>query len=383
LHRLSIVPDQRLCYGRRVFDLAAAVAELWRAGVGPDDRQRIQMLMDDLAAPGSAAGRANAAITAAGMDLPPVEATPISITSPTEPGELAQFYALCDLMAGTHVTPPVLREGPVSSRLLGAATMLWSAALARDPDRLERAFAHLERQLAAIAPQTDDARLTVAQVWADLALAETALAAGDRATARHRFEAVSRGAGPVPLRIAATLRIVTLLLERADIEQARSRCRQAATLGDKDHRPLHAQHARITGAILDFVAGDRAAARKTLTAEAANGPLGLLPRILLSSFEPAERAMPLLAEGLADAGQRGDPFAFTICTIVGARRYAQLDKDADALLVLTTGVMQLRAPAPTFAAALDDERTALRNEWGPERYAAAEQGAIALLDGTT
>ena len=128
------------------------------------------------------------------------------------------------------------------------------------------------------------------------------------------------------------------------------------------------------------MAGDRAAARKLLTAEAAKGPLGLLPRILLSSFEPPERAMPLLAEGLADAGQRGDPFAFTICTLVGARRYAQVDKDADALLVLTTGIQQLKAPAPTFAMALEDERTALRNEWGPERYAAAEQGAIALLD---
>ena len=47
-----------------VFDLAAAVDELWRSGVGPDDRPRIQTLMDELLAPGTAAGRANAAITA-------------------------------------------------------------------------------------------------------------------------------------------------------------------------------------------------------------------------------------------------------------------------------------------------------------------------------
>lgn len=362
-----------------MFDLAAAVDELWRAGVGPDDRPRIQTLMDELLAPGTAAGRANAAITAGKLELPPVEATPIE-AAPLARAELAQFYALCDLMAGTRVAPPALADGPLSTRLLGAATALWAAALARDPDQLERAFTRLERQLAAVPATSDDPRLPVAQAWADLALGETALAAGDRSSARHRFEAVSRGAAPIPLRIAATLRIVTLLLERADLDQARMRCRQAASLADKDHRPMHAQHARVTGALLDFMAGDRAAARKSLTAEAAKGPLGLLPRILLSSFEPAERAMPLLAEGLAEAAQRSDPFAFTICSLVGARRYAQLDKDADALLVLTTGMLQLRAPAPSFAVALDDERKALRAEWGPERYAAAEQAAIAMLD---
>ncbi len=361
-----------------MFDLAAAVDELWRAGVGPDDRPRIQTLMDELVAPGTAAGRTNAAITVGNLDLPLVEPTPID-ASVLARAELAQFYALCDLMVGTPVTPAPLRDGPPASKILAAAVTLWSAALARDPDKLERAFTQLERQLGAV--DKPDGRAAIALAWADLALGETALAAGDRNSARHRFEAVSRGAAPVPLRIAATLRIVTLLLERVDLDQARSRCRQAATLADNDNRPMHGQHARITGAILDFMAGDRKAARATLTAEAAKGPLGLLPRILLSSFEPAERAMPLLAEGLADAGERGDPFAFTICTLVGARRYAQLDKDADAVLVLTTGIHQLRTPAPSFAKALEDERTALRNEWGPERYAAAEQGAIALLDG--
>jgi hypothetical protein len=364
-----------------VLDLAAAVDELWKNGVGPDDRQRIQGLMDDLHAPGSAAGRANAAITAAGFDRPPIETTPITVTEPART-ELALFYAILDLMQGSPVSPPVLREGPVASLLLAAAVQVWAGAIARDPDKLERALGNLERALA-VAHEPDDPRFAIAQAYADLALGEAALAAADRTSARHRLEAVARGTAPVPLRIAATLRIVTLLIERVDLEQARSRCRQAASLADAAKRPMHAHHARVTSALLDFMAGDKKSARKTLTDEIAKGPLGLLPRILLSSFEPAERAIPLLAEGLAEAGERGDPFAFTICTLVGARRYAALDKDADALLVLTTGIMQLRAPAPTFAATLDDERTALRNEWGPERYAAAEQGAIALLDGKT
>lgn len=362
-----------------MFDLAAAVDELWRSGVGPDDRPRIQTLMDELVAPGTAAGRTNAAITAGKLDLPPLEATPIQ-ADPLSRTTLALFYALCDLMAGTPVTPPSLADGPLPTKILAAAVALWAAALSREPERLERAFTQLERQLAQVPEQITDPLLLIAQAWADLALGETALAAGDRSSARHRFEAVSRGAAPIPLRIAATLRIVTLLLERVDLDQARSRCRQAASLADKDNRPMHAHHARVTGALLDFMAGDRKSARATLTAEAAKGPLGLLPRILLSSFEPAERAMPLLAEGLADAGQRGDPFAFTICSLVGARRYEALGKDADALLVLTTGIYQLKVPAPSFAAALEDERKALRTAWGDERYAAAEQAAIAQLD---
>jgi hypothetical protein len=102
--------------------------------------------------------------------------------------------------------------------------------------------------------------------------------------------------------------------------------------------------------------------------------------VLLSSFEPPERAMPLLAEGLKDAGERGDAFAFTMCTVVGARRYAMLDLDGDALLVLTTGIYQLKPHAPEFARALEDERNELRKAWGDARYAAAEAAAIALLD---
>lgn len=373
-----------------MIDLEAVVDELWRTGAGPDDRVRIQTLLDELLAPGTAAGRTNAAITAAGgMELasPPL-VEPVEIGNATEPlrAQLAMFYALIDLMSGTPATPPVLREGPRALRLLSAAAAVWAAALARDPDKLERTLADLERQLAITGANekrgevADDPRDDIARAWSDLALGEAALAAGDRTSARHRLEAVARGSAPPPLRIAASLRIVTLLLESADLEQARSRCRQAATLADSVGRPLHAQHGRITGALLDFVAGDPKSARRTLRAEAERGPLGLLPRILLSSFEPPERAMPLLAEGLAEAGQRGDAFAFTICTLVGARRYAAIDRDGDALLVLTTAIHQMRALAPSFAATLDGERTALREEWGPERYAAAEAAAIALLD---
>ena len=362
-----------------MIDLVAVVDELWRSGVGPDDRPRIQTLVDELLAPGTAAGRVTAATTAAGGVLAEPEPVPIANASdPLARTELSIFFALVDLMIGTPAPAPVLREGPPASRVLAAATAVWSATLARDVSRLDRALGNLERLLATL--PDDDPRAVTARSWADLALGEAALIAGDRTSARQRLEAVAHGAGPIPLRIAATLRIVTLLLERVDLEQARARCRQAATLADGAGRELHGQHARITGAMLDFIADDRASARRTLRAEAEKDPLGLLPRILLASFEPADRAMPLLAEGLAEAGARGDPFAFTMCTLVGARRYAAIDRDADALLTLTSAILQLRPHAPSFAATLDDERTALRSSWGDDRYTAAEQAAITLLD---
>jgi hypothetical protein len=375
-YRVDGLPVRR--YRRDVIDLVAVVDELWRSGAGPDDRPRIQSLLDDLVRPGIAAARANAAAAAGAVPAAPVAQVEIANATELARTELSLFFALLDLMAGTPVRPAPLREGPPSARVLAAAAAVWAAALDRDATRLDRTLGALERQLAAL--DDGDPRAIAARTWADLALGEAALTAADRTSARHRLEAVARGTGPVPLRIAATLRIVTLLLEKADIDQARSRCRQAATLAESTGRAMHAQHARITGAMLDFVAGDQASARRTLRAEAEHGALGLLPRILLSSFEPPERAMPLLAEGLQQAGERGDPFAFTMCTIVGARRYAALDRDADALLTLTTAIIQLRPHAPSFAAALDDERTALRNEWGADRYTAAEQAAIAILD---
>ncbi|MEO8701523.1 MAG: hypothetical protein ABI867_15860 [Kofleriaceae bacterium] len=369
-----------------MIDLATVVDELWASGAGPDDRPRIKALLDELSAPGNAAARANAAHAVANSNTP-ITAVPSSLVVPVpitaddrSRGELALFYAMIEMMTGTPVKLSPLRDVPATSRVLSAAAVTWAAALDRDAGKLERALTSLEQALAALVDDADDPRVPIARAWADLALGEAALAAADRSSARHRFEAVAKSAAPIPLRVAATLRIVTLLLERSDLEQARSRCRQAATLADTAKRVMHAQHARITGAMLDFIAGDATSARRTLRAEAELGPLGLLPRILLSSFEPPERAMPLLAEGLKEAGERGDPFAFTMCTLVGARRYAQIDRDADALLTLTTAIIQLRPLAPSFAETLDDERTALRNDWGDERYAAAEAGAIEILD---
>ena len=337
-----------------MIDLIAIVDELWRCGVGPDDRPRLDAIVSE---------------ARAGRVAPPEAIVGV---------EFALFFAILDLMAGSPARATRLDAGPATARVLAGAVAVWSAALERDAARLDVELAALEHRLGALAVDDPDPRVAAARIWADLALGEAAIVVGDRSGARQRFESVSRSGAPIPLRIAATLRIVTLLLERGDLEQARARCRQAATLADTGARAMHAQHARITGALLDFVAGDLGTARATLVAAAAAGPLGLLPRILLSAFEPPERAMPLLAQGLQDAGARGDSFAFAICTLVGARGYARIDRDADALLTLATAITTLRA-APALVAMLDAERASLQSRWGDDRYRAAERAAMVIL----
>jgi hypothetical protein len=343
------------------------VDALWREGVGADDRAHLIALLangpahaGDEPAPGGVASSEIAAERAARI-------------------ELAVFLALVELMAGSPIEapPPPAAGAPPRGWVLASAAAVWSAAIARDGARLAGAVSELERALGGIAP--DDPSAAAARGWADLAIAEAALAAGNRTVARRRFEAVASSRAPAVLRVTATLRSVGLVLERADIEQARVRCRRATMLaGDK--RPLLAQQARVAAALLDYIAGDREAAERTLADEAGRRDLGIMPRLLLAAIQEPERALPQLADGMCEAAARGDALAYSLYIVAGARRYAALQRDADALLSLTAGMLQLRQLAPTFADALERERGDLRAAWGEARYAEAEAAARATLE---
>src|SRR5262249_17715107 len=162
-------------------------------------------------------------------------------------GEIAAWFALVELMSGTPVAAPLPLDAgaPVRAWVVVAAARVWAAAVSRDGARSDRALGELERALRGIAD--DDPSAIAARAWADLAIAEAALAIGERTVARLRFHAVASGRAPATLRVAATLRIVTLLLERVDLDQARFRCRRALMLAGPE-RPLLARQVRITGA---------------------------------------------------------------------------------------------------------------------------------------
>jgi hypothetical protein len=89
--------------------------------------------------------------------------------------------------------------------------------------------------------------------------------------------------------------------------------------------------------------------------------------------------MALLAEGIRVATERGDAFGYMVCILAGARRYAEIGRDADALITITAGIQNLETVAPPLAQALLDERRAWEETWPPPRYADAERAALASL----
>src|SRR6185295_6191784 len=103
--------------------------------------------------------------------------------------ELGVFLALVQLMAGSPIEapPPPAAGAPPRAWVLAIAAAVWSAAIARDSARLARA-------LGGVAP--DDPSAAAARGWADLAIAEAALAASNRTVARRRFEAVASSRAP-------------------------------------------------------------------------------------------------------------------------------------------------------------------------------------------
>jgi hypothetical protein len=341
--------------------LGVLIDALWREGVGPDDRAHLIALVASRTGEPAPGGASEDAADRAAR------------------AELAVFLAMVELMAGSPIEAPrpPAPGAPPRSWVLASAAAVWSAGIARDGAQLASALGELERALGGIA--RGDPSAVAARAWADLAIAAAALAAGNRTVARWRFDAVASSRAPAPLRVTAMLRGVGLIIERADIEQARVRCRRA-TMVAGDQRPLLAQQARVAGALLDYVAGDRRSGERALADEAGRRDLGILPRLLLSSIQEPESALPQLAEGLRDAAARGDALAYSLYIVAGARRYAALRRDADALLSLTAGMLQLRQLAPTFADALERERGELRAAWGEARYAAAEAAARETLE---
>jgi len=328
-----------------VSDLADFLADAWRDGVGPDDRMRIARLIarDDLAA------------------------------DPLLP-EVKLFAAWFDLLGDVRAEVPEL-EGDGALAVVHAAADVYAARLAREPARLDAAVGALADALDGL--DEDDPHAAAAQAWSDIALAAVAAMIGDAPTARRRYEAVAEVGNPTALRLHAMLALAALALQRVDTKPARQWAKKARTLADHAKRPEHLLRATVVLGMLDYVAGDSAAMRKALEPLAKDS---VLARILLASVEKAGRALPLLADGLREATEKGDPLAYTLCILVGARRYLAIGRDGDALVTISAGMAQVRPVAPYLAGVLADERAMWERDWPKARWAAAEKAALALLE---
>ncbi|HWO24390.1 MAG TPA: hypothetical protein VNO30_36850 [Kofleriaceae bacterium] len=304
-------------------EAGALVAAAWRDGVDADDRARLD------AAGGAVDADDRARLDAAGGADP----------------ELALFAAACRLICGQPAALPPPPADPAAAVVHAAAAAL-AAALARDVAALERAAAQLGEALAELAPNAP--RALAAHAWADLALGEIARATGDRRVAHQRYTAAAAPGRPVALRLAAMSRLVELAVERRDLATARDGARKAALVAEAHGRRAQAARARLAGGLLDYAAGDLAAMRESLGART-DEPIA---RVLLATAEPAERALPLLAEALRDAAARGDALIYALCIQLGVRRYRALGRDDDARTLLVTGIAQLAGPAPALAEVL-------------------------------
>lgn len=300
-------------YADRVLERDAVIAAAWRDGVGPEERELF-------------------------------EAMSCETTS-----EVALFAALCRLLAGEHAMVPSITTDPPTVAVHAAAEAL-AATLARDAEAIDRAVESLAQALDAV--DDADPRATPARSWADLALAEIALAVGDSRVAEQRFNAAAAPGNPVALRIAAMLQLVRLAVERRDLEAARTWARKAARAGDEASRPLQCAHARRITALLDYACGDTPALRESAGDDA-------ISRILLATLESPSRAMVLLADAVREAAERGDALSYALCVLTGARRCLALGRGDDAHAMLAAAAERLRNIAPHLAKFLDEERRSL------------------------
>lgn len=325
-------------------ELSAAVASAWREGVGPDELPTFRTLIATL-------DPADPAADAFGL-----------------------FAAWLELLNNVRATVPTVTSTPALA-VVHASALVMRARLDRDPVVCDAALAQLSGALSRLMPGDP---LATARAWSDIALAELAVFVGDHASARRRFETASAVGNPVALRIHALLRLAAAAIDRTQISVARDLARKALAVADQSKRPQHAYRARMACALIDAINGDLKGMRTTIAPLLTIGDP--FARALLAQTESAGNAMKLLAEGLRQATERSDPFAYMMCILVGARRYVNIGHDADALVTISAGIANLEEVAADLAEVLRRERTTWQETWVPGRYSQAEERAIAALD---
>jgi hypothetical protein len=327
-----------------VSEVSAFVERAWREGVGPDERAALLAVL----------------------------AIPEAVLDP----ELRLFSAWFDLLVELAVEIPPAPPTPAGV-VLHAAAQLAVARIVRDAAGMQAAIGGLATALAALPDSAPNA--AAANAWADLALGDVAAVTSDPAAMRRRFESVAAESSPVALRITAMFRLVGTAMSRVDPGPARKWARRALTLAESHDRPAHAARARILLGMIDYVNGDVTSMRKTMTPLLVDPENGLLARLLLASAEPASAAMPLFAEGIRQATEKGDLAGYMLCILIGSRRYVAIGRRADALVTISAGIVELRKLAAPLAKVLEDERMQWREAWGPAGWAAAEAEALAGL----
>ena len=178
--------------------VATLVEQLWREGVGPDDRLALASVM-------------------ARRDEPAIAGDPAL-------PHLRVFAAWFDLLGESRSElPPAPAD--MAGMLVHAAAAAVHARLDGDRQMIDDRTDALALALRGLA--TDDPHAVAVRAWAELAFGDVALALGDVRAAKRHFEAATAREAPVAVRLAAMLKLVGAAMSSIDVAPARTWARKA------------------------------------------------------------------------------------------------------------------------------------------------------------
>ena len=304
---------------------------LWRDGPGIDDRDSIESLS---------------------LECDPADVAFL---------ELRSMLAWLGAMEGHELGAPL----PLERRDLAAvaaATRLRVAINVGDIDEVESWMGMVVAEPAA-------AYGPIVEGMVDLALVDVGMFSHDHASVEPRAEQLAEDGRPIVLRIQAIRRLVSIALGRADFVRAEQLSQTMIDLAKESARRKEEEHARRLHALCLALGGRKVKATDDLV-----GELGI------SMVEPPGRALARLTAVLRKAGAAGDPMIYMLASLLGARRYLELEQRVDAWLTVSTAIVLLKKQDPEFAVPLEEEREKWLAAWGPFEYERVMKKGLALAD---
>lgn len=307
--------------------------------------------------------------------------------------ELQMFAALCSLI--DDELPERLPVGETdaaepSVAVVSAVLRSWDAAnrenMTAAADALEQVEAALARAEAALDPHAP--RLRAARAWADTAIAECALVAGNVDHAEAVFRRLVRTATtPSGVRVHARLRLALRVGDPMNDPNATiAMLDHAAKTADQVGHPAAGAHARTYAGLFALLSGNASAARLRLSNVAGQDAMGgatrLVAQLLTAELAGEQRVFDELAAALKQAALQGDYQAYVAVLLVGSRHYEQNGDATNAVLTLTQGIAQLTRMGDLGAALAEPliaARNQLHNRLGEQAYERAVNAALDLL----
>lgn|GEM_PF-5890369 len=274
--------------------------------------------------------------------------------------------------------------------VVSAVARSWNAASREQMTAAGEALREVEGALTEAESALDPpaSRLASVRAWADVAIAECALVAGDVDHAEAVFRRLVRmAATPSGIRVHARLRLALRVGDpMSDPTATVALLDHAAKTADQLGHLADGAHARTYAGLFALLAGNTSAARLRLSNVAGQDAMGgatrLVAQLVAAELAGEHRVFDELAAALEQAATQGDYQAYIAVLLVGSRHYEQIGDATSAVLTLTQGIAQL-ARTGDFGAMLAGPLVAARDQLhgrlGEQAYERAVRAALDLL----